>query len=662
MLAALLALLVGAAPAHAAPGDLDTSFGTGGVARLGQLYPAAAFEADGGLTVIGADADEASGRVGMRVEHLSADGTVLWRRHDQTAPALEEVAAGADGSMAGFRTGMDFGSAQLVRYGANGERDRSFGGAGVVALDFEAQGVVVQDDGRIIVAGPDVRGLKVERYTVDGRLDPTWDGDGRWESSEARLFFLGGLALDRDGTLVLVGGDTEMAVLRLSPGGQPDPSFSGDGLALPVRWVHPSPVRDKVWVTPQRDGYLIGGPRQYVRVTRDGDLDPDFVSDVDASLEVQPGVDGRTVVHTPWYGRVTRFQRLNPDGSLDPEFGLREHDVDPDFTVPLRDGSTALVQRGGGRTEVRRLLGGGAPPPPVRVVVTEFPALGVYEGDTGAKVVQATFGLARAWPEDVSFRVVSVDGAATAGTDYEAVDELVTIPAGERYATVPVTILGDTVYEWDDDFTLVATPVTPNVRVLAYGKGTVSLWQDLADVDPTPTPTPTATPSATATAEPTVTPEPTATPTPEPTATAEPTATPTPEPSASPTPTPLPASSATPTPFVAPAPAPRADIAGALRALKLPALAAKGGAATFTVRPSATLAPTALTFSLRSRARKPVVYGRATAPAAAGSRHVTLRLNAAGKRALKQAKALRVEVVIGAGGSTRTVAAKLTRR
>ena len=75
------------------------------------------------------------------------------------------------------------------------------------------------------------------------------------------------------------------------------------------------------------------------------------------------------------------------------------------------------------------------------------PSLGVYEGDAGTQVLPVKYELAKAWPEDVSFRVNSgklVRDRDPWGVDYLPIDEFVTIPAGEISATVHVTVIGDT--------------------------------------------------------------------------------------------------------------------------------------------------------------------------------------------------------------------------
>jgi hypothetical protein len=72
---------------------------------------------------------------------------------------------------------------------AAGDLDTTFDGDGKVLTDFAggsndlAFGVAVQADGKVVVAGETVVGndpsFAVVRYTVNGALDPAFDGDGK---------------------------------------------------------------------------------------------------------------------------------------------------------------------------------------------------------------------------------------------------------------------------------------------------------------------------------------------------------------------------------------------------------------------------------------------------------------------------------------------------
>ncbi len=100
----------------------------------------------------------------------------------------------------------------------------------------------------------------------------------------------------------------------------------------------------------------------------------------------------------------------------------------------------------------------------------------VTEGDTGTR--DALFGVTLAQPvnRDVSMSYTTVDGAARAGEDYGAVSGAVTIPYGATAATVTVPVVGDTLAEPDESFSLrLSEPVH---GVLARGDGTATVIDD----------------------------------------------------------------------------------------------------------------------------------------------------------------------------------------
>jgi len=199
--------VLSAAPAAAAPGQLDPSFGSGGTAIT--QFP--------------------SSYSGARAVAVQADGRI--------------VAAGfahTDNSIL-----SDF---AVVRYDSSGALDPTFGGAGLVRTDFagrydEALAVAVQPDGRIVVAGSSSdasgRDMAVARYNPDGTPDASFDGDG------LALVDLGGestaeaVAVQPDGRVVLAGWATrpvgpgcctsDFALVRLTVGGLPDGTFGAGG-------------------------------------------------------------------------------------------------------------------------------------------------------------------------------------------------------------------------------------------------------------------------------------------------------------------------------------------------------------------------------------------------------------------------------------------------
>ena len=128
---------------------------------------------------------------------------------------------------------------------APGDLDRSFGFSGKQTTDFganeTAQGVAMQGDGKIVVAGyrtwPADGAFMVARYNVDGSLDKSFSDDGKQTTD------FGGandgardVAIQSDGKIVVAGAthgqgnsDGDFALARYNVDGSLDKSFSGDG-------------------------------------------------------------------------------------------------------------------------------------------------------------------------------------------------------------------------------------------------------------------------------------------------------------------------------------------------------------------------------------------------------------------------------------------------
>jgi uncharacterized delta-60 repeat protein len=104
----------------------------------------------------------------------------------------------------------------VARYRPNGDLDSSFGSGGAVTTDFgsffdDANGMAVQDDGRIVVSAPFYASSNltaaVARYETDGDLDATFSGDGvAVTQASTTSDDSGGLALQSDGKIVVATG------------------------------------------------------------------------------------------------------------------------------------------------------------------------------------------------------------------------------------------------------------------------------------------------------------------------------------------------------------------------------------------------------------------------------------------------------------------------
>ena len=137
------------------------------------------------------------------------------------------VVAGTDNSHTG-----DF---ALARYNTDGSLDTSFSCDGKQVTDFAGNvevgnGVAVQSDGRIVVAGSSfsqatANDFAVARYNPDGSLDTGFSGDGKQTVPFAATDIATGLVIQADGNIVLAGYtesgplNGDFAVARIEGGG-----------------------------------------------------------------------------------------------------------------------------------------------------------------------------------------------------------------------------------------------------------------------------------------------------------------------------------------------------------------------------------------------------------------------------------------------------------
>lgn len=337
--------------AHAAPGDLDTTFGSGfGLVRstmFGSVTanqfgtgersgdPAMALQPDGKYVV--AASCKTGATYDLCVARFDTDGGVdtsfgvngivvtdMRGTDDYVAgvalqPDGKIVVAGTCAATTTSGTGTDF---CVTRYGANGVIDTSFGSGGKVFTslrDFDdtASSMALQVDGKIVVAGFCAGSTSASsaietcmaRYTSAGALDPSFSGDGKLPvvrpNNVATPVTIrkkaNGVAIAADGKIVLVGStilvgslgggspdyQTDLQIIRLLPNGTPDATFSGDG------FVSESPA----------SGWLVGN-----------------------AVTVQP--DGRIVVVASQVGACSNGQnecmiarRYTEAGALDVTFG-----------------------------------------------------------------------------------------------------------------------------------------------------------------------------------------------------------------------------------------------------------------------------------------------------------------------------------------------------
>ncbi|HEY7672884.1 MAG TPA: Calx-beta domain-containing protein, partial [Gammaproteobacteria bacterium] len=347
--------------ALAAPGELDSTFGDDGFARIDSpndngRATAIVAQSDGKLLV---GRDTVLDTEDLSVLRLNPDGSL-----DSTFAAAGRASVsvpGASGRMLALvrLSGGDIVAAGaipendtivgvydlgLVRYLADGRADSGFGANSVArarfaALTIDAATVVEQPDGKLVAS---VGGVFV--FAEYG-----WKAD----------FAAKGMSSDLGSSMLLV---------RFDVAGAVDTGFGTDGfVSIDPSGSYESGVR---WLTQQADGKLVavgfvGPDMAVIRLTADGLLDPTFNGDGLVILpSLVPGADARAdAVVVQGDGKIAvagttgpcasddavcddageaAVARLNADGSLDATFGFGGR-----ATFSIRGWERIEVARGG---------------------------------------------------------------------------------------------------------------------------------------------------------------------------------------------------------------------------------------------------------------------------------------------------------------------------
>lgn len=176
----------------------------------------------------------------------------------------------------------------VVRYNTNGSRDSSFGINGVVTTDFGgtqdfATCVAIQTDGKIVVAGRSAQDFAVARYNSNGTPDALFGAGGLVTFDvSGDNDQINAIKIQTDGKIVIAGrarfGNNEFALMRLDSLGAPDTTFDGDGIVTTnVGGGGDVPLALAI----QTDGKIIAGGSSgddfaIVRYTTLGALDTSF--------------------------------------------------------------------------------------------------------------------------------------------------------------------------------------------------------------------------------------------------------------------------------------------------------------------------------------------------------------------------------------------------
>jgi uncharacterized delta-60 repeat protein len=332
---------LGAARTLAAPGELDSTFGDVGFARI--------------------DSPNDLGRATAIV--AQSDGRLL----------------------VGRDTGLDAEDFSVLQLNPDGSLDSTFGAAGRASLSVpggsgRTLALVRLSGGDIVAAGALPAGnlntgiddLGLVRYLADGRVDGGFGANSVARARiDARTIDVATVVEQRDGKLVASAGGvfvfaeygwkadlaakgmssdvgSSMLLVRFDVAGAVDRGFGTDGfVSIDPSGSYESGVR---WLTQQSDGKLVaagfvGPDMAVIRLTADGLLDPTFDGDGLVILpSFEPGVDAHAdAVAVQGDGKIAvagtvgpcksddaicddageaAVARLNADGSLDETFGF----------------------------------------------------------------------------------------------------------------------------------------------------------------------------------------------------------------------------------------------------------------------------------------------------------------------------------------------------
>jgi uncharacterized delta-60 repeat protein len=268
------------------------------------------------------------------------------------------VAAQPDGKIvvAGYALVDGVDQFALVRYNSDGSLDTSFNTNGKVTIAVgigtsKGEGVTLQEDGKIVVVGhsfnaEDHSCFTVLRYGADGSLDTSFGDSGKVITALTKESNADSVAMQSDGKIVVAGnafidrGNNDFGVVRYNTDGKLDSSFNQTGMATADFGAHELPRS----VTVHSDGrivvagYTTNEDKKQCALAcfkANGSLDTsfngtgklitNFGGEGDAEGQgVAAQSDGKTVV--VGYTGVAGAQqfavaRYNADGTLDTSFG-----------------------------------------------------------------------------------------------------------------------------------------------------------------------------------------------------------------------------------------------------------------------------------------------------------------------------------------------------
>ncbi len=220
-----------------------------------------------------------------------------------------------------------------------GTPDSNFNRTGIVHYpQGVANTVAIQKDGKIVVGGSSPKGFILVRYGAGGTIDKSFGTNGIVYAHKTTYGIVNSIAIQPDGKIVAVGVDTtDFDVKRFQPNGTLDSSFGKNGQVSTVfgNWVT---TANHIIIQPNNKILVVGTDYNddpftriaLVRYNSDGTLDNSFgkngkkaigYEDFNTGTSVILQADGKIIV-TGSSNYNFAVMRLKLNGAIDSTFGI----------------------------------------------------------------------------------------------------------------------------------------------------------------------------------------------------------------------------------------------------------------------------------------------------------------------------------------------------
>lgn len=384
----LTATLFGTIVSFAQHGTLDTTFNGNGkvLTAFGEFNSSVnslAIQPDGRIIAAGAVFNHVDSQFGLT--RYNTDGSLdttfgmggkVVSDFSVSKMSLNSIVLQSDGKIIGGGIIYNnYTDAQFVlaRYNSNGTLDTTFETDGIIiGSSFHISSVILQSDGKIIVAGfsfvGSSRNFQMYRYNNGGDVDTSFGVSGIVTTPIGGKDFAHDVALQTDGKIILSGAshnssgeyNSDFAIVRYHVNGTLDTTFGTSGIKI----IDIDDIDEARSVKIQTDGKIVltgwsysssGSPYFYkiMRLLANGNLDTNFGTDGTVITPVSFGVssesieiqnDGKIISAGSYsnggYNDIA-MTRHDINGDLDPTFGVNGIVITP-FSTTCQANSLAL--------------------------------------------------------------------------------------------------------------------------------------------------------------------------------------------------------------------------------------------------------------------------------------------------------------------------------